>query len=209
MKPEVHNLRRRIDMRGAWATLPAALAILVAIGLTTPHAVELASLNAGATRADADAQACARLRIGIEAFDEARGLDRTRAAIALAASAIPNRCSTVELHSALRLAAADSGWKLGMLNITEPVAMDLPSSGDALGRRSVEMSGSAPLSGIARLVRSLAAHGYPARVLSLTLNREDPQSSIFETHAVLAMFHSIPPQAPAPLPGSEEPKNIR
>ena len=193
MKPEIHNLRRRIDARGAWVLVPAALAMLVAVGVTTPHAVELASLNAGAMRASSDAMACTRLRAGVQAFEAAKGQDRAHAAIALAQKLIPKHCTTVELHSAVRLAAALCDWNLTMLSVSEPVALDLPGSGDGLARRNVEVSGLAALSGVPRLVRSLAAHGYPTRVLSLTLTRENAHSSSFETHALLAMFHSVPP----------------
>ncbi len=206
MKGDVHNLRRRFDARGAWIVVPAAAAILVAVGVTAPAAVEFASLHASAERAESDAQECVRLNESVSAFKGAGGSQRTRAALAAATRVLPNNCSTVEIHSAVRLAAAQSGWRLTLLNVSEPCSLDLSLSGDQLARRNVEVSGIASFSGLSRLVRALATHGYPARVLTLSLTRDNSTVAGFETHATLALFHNIPPQPQdsAPAAGASE-----
>ena len=206
MKGEVHNLRRRLDAHGAWIVVPAAAAILLAVGVTAPAAVELASIHARADRAESDAQECVRLNESVLAFESAAGLQRSRAALAVAKRILPTNCSTVEIHSAVRLAAAQSGWRLTLLNVGEPASIDLSVSGDQLARRNVEVSGIASFSGLSRLVRALATHGYPARVLTLSLTRDNLSAAGFETHATLALFHNIPPppQDSAPAAGESE-----
>ncbi len=193
MKGDVHNLRRRFELRGAWVAVPAALSMLLAVGVTTPHAVELAKLRESAERADSAARECARLGESVFAFQGAEGVQRARAAIELGRHVIPTDCSTVEIHSALRLAAMESGWHLALLNVGEPTAFVESAGKDTLARRNVELSGSAAYSGLSSLVRALAAHGYPARVLSLSLTRAQSSADGFETHAILTLFHNVSP----------------
>lgn len=189
MKGEIHNLRRRLDARGVWVVLPAILAIVGAAGITTPNAVELTSLRANAERAEGEAGTREQLSESVAAFERAGGEPLARAGIERASSVLPANCSTVEVHSAVRLAAREASWKLTLLNVAEPVEVEGFDAVGGLARRSIELSGSATFSGMSRLVRSLAAHGYPTRVVNLSLVRENATSAQFEIRAVLALFH--------------------
>lgn len=202
MKPPFENLRGGWSRRGAWFALPALALVLSTAGVVMVPAKALVGAEQELVRLQGRARECAAERLSQHAFQSSGGPEMLARTDGLLTGQVPQPSGEIELTTAVRLLAARFDLELAGLSL------GAPAEGEAqvlsmIGQRTLELRGSASLSGWCGFVRGLRALGQPCAVDAFTFARSNTSEPRFDGRLELQLFHRAT-IAPEPAHGPTE-----